>query len=74
MKRRTYVCTIESASEGTMIIWLGSRKIVATCNSIMQDGKTRLAGTVRTGPTSWQNRNIEVVTYDNENGTVQLAA
>ena len=74
MKKRKYVCTIESAGDGHMIIWLGKKRIEATCCLLMQEGSTRLTGTVRFGPTPWLHHEIEVTSADNVNGTIILVA
>jgi hypothetical protein len=75
MSKRALRCTIISAADGWMIIQCGRWQITATCRITMNEAGTELIGTVRSGgPESWLHRDIEVLTADNQNGTITLAA
>ncbi len=74
MPKRTLRCTIESAADGWMVIWLGNSRVEASCRMTTKDGVIRLSGTVRTGPDYWIDRTIEITSSDNENGELRLAA
>ena len=74
MTKRCMRCRIESAGDGTMTIWYGRWKIEATCRISMEEGATKLTGTVRSGPKKWRGREINITSADNENGELHLAA
>ena len=67
-------CTIESAGDGWMIIWLGNVRLEASCVMSMMNDTTTLRGTIRTGPTELHGCAVEILTHDNENGSLCLAA